>query len=219
MRPVMNDGGHPLNSAAKLLHGRALLALVALLGLAALVVLSGGQPSKAADYRSNTSCQGHTLKGDPDPEDPTSFGVKYVIKCDQPITGYSIITDKEIEGMETEVQVLSADGNVVGNNAFNCQAELPGWGVNCVGTYDARNRSINGQFYIGEPLCKERRLDPLLVVSTAGVDANKNPTQDMSGPFDLGRPRGCPKTKSRWAGKTHIPGSNESDTVLTGQEG
>src|SRR5881409_2023534 len=109
MRPVMNDGGHLLNSAAKLLHGRAFLALAgAILGLAALV-LSVGHTSKAADYRSNTSCEGHTLKGDPDPEDPTTYGVKYVMKCDQPITGYSIISDKEIQGMETEVQVLSAD--------------------------------------------------------------------------------------------------------------
>jgi len=215
----MNDGGHPLNSAAKLLHGRALLALVAaILGLAALV-LSVGHTSEAADYRSNTVCEGHTLKGDPDPEDPTTFGVKYVIKCDQPITGYSLISDKAIQGMETEVQVLSADGNVVGNNAFNCQGELPGWGLNCVGQYDARNRSINGQFYIGQSLCKERRLDPLLVVSTAGVDSGNKPTQDMSGPFDLGRPRGCPKTKAHWAGKTRIPGAGEKDTVLTGQEG
>ena len=215
----MNDGGHPLNSAAKLLHGRALLALgAAILGLAALV-LSLGHTSKAADYRSNTVCDGHTSKGDPDPEDPTTYGVKYVIKCDQPITGYSLISDKEIEGMETEVQVLSADGNVVGNNAFNCEGELPGWGVNCVGQYDARNRSITGQFYIGKSLCAERRLDPLLVVSTASVTSAGAPAQDMSGPFDLGRPRGCPKSTSRFVGRTRIPGANEKDTVLTGQEG
>lgn len=208
-----------MNSAAKLPHGRALLALLAILGLGALVLSSGSHTSKAADYRSNTVCSGHTQKGDPDPEDPTTYGVKYVIKCDQPITGYSLITDKAIQGMETEVQVLSADGNVVGNNAFNCQGELPGWGVNCVGQYDARNRSINGQIYIGAPLCKERRLDPLLVVSTAGVDSKGAATQDMSGPFDLGRPRGCPKAKAKFAGKTHIPGAGEKDTVLTGQEG
>jgi hypothetical protein len=210
-----------LNSAAKLPHGRValLVALVALMGLAALVVSNGSHTSKAADYRSNTACIGHTQKGDPDPTDPTSYGVKYVIKCDQPITGYAIITDKEVQGMETEVQVLSADGNIVGNNAFNCQAELPGYGVNCVGQYDARNRSINGQFYIGSPLCKERRLDPLLVVSTASVTSSGAPAQDMSGPFDLGRPRGCPKSKSRWVGKTRIPGGTSEDTVLTGQEG
>jgi hypothetical protein len=182
-------------------------------------VLSLGQTSKAADYRSNTVCEGHTSKGDPDPEDPTTFGVKYVIKCDQPITGYSLISDKEIEGMETEVQVLSADGNVVGNNAFNCEGELPGWGVNCVGQYDARNRSITGQFYIGKSLCAERRLDPLLVVSTASVTSAGAAAQDMSGPFDLGRPRGCPKSKSKFVGRTRIPGANEKDTVLTGQEG
>ena len=204
-----------LNSAAKLLHGRALLALLAVLGLGVLG-LSLGHTSRAADYRSNTTCTGHTEKGDPDPGDPTTYGVKYVFKCSDTITGYSLITDKEVQGMETEVQVLSADKNVVGNNAFNCQGELPGFGLNCVGQYDARNRSVNGQFYIGAPLCKERRLDPILVVSTAGVDSKGAATQDMSGPFDLGRPRGCPKTSARYT-KTHIPVSK--DTVLTGQEG
>ena len=52
-------------------------------------------------------------------------------------------------------------------------------------------RTITGQFSIGTKLCKEPRVDPLLTVTYAYLEKGVI-TQAIAGPFDLGRPKGCP---------------------------
>jgi hypothetical protein len=69
---------------------------------------------------------------------------------------------------------------------------------------------VTGQFSIGTPLCAEPRVDPLLTVTYATADSKGVITQYISGPYDLGRPHGCPK--SAQGGKTRIP----SDASLLG---
>jgi hypothetical protein len=59
-----------------------------------------------------------------------------------------------------------------------------------VGAAKAGYETITGQFAIGTKLCKEPRVDPLLTVTYAYLEKGLV-AQALSGPFDLGRPKGC----------------------------
>ena len=86
--------------------------------------------------------------------------------------------------------------------------DFPGYGFNSIGTYTGNQYAkITGQFAIGTALCAEPRVDPLLTVTYATADTRGRVTQYISGPYDLGRPRGCPKSAS--GGKTRIPSDDE----------
>ena len=71
------------------------------------------------------------------------------------------------------------------------RAKFPGYALNCVGLAKAGYETVTGQFAIGKKLCKEPRVDPLLTVTYAYLEKGVV-TQAISGPFDLGRPKGCP---------------------------
>jgi hypothetical protein len=194
-----------LNVAVSRLRSRLGLALVALAAaLAAVVLLNHSAPPSVADQNpNNTLCKGHVDKGKADPADPSSGVVSYTFACSQPITGYSILPDKEATAFETEV--FGADpktGDVLGTDAFSCNGEQPGWGVNCTGANVGNWHSVTSSFTIDGDVCAEPRVDALLMVTYASVTAGKA-TQYIAGPFELGRPRGCPK--SARGGKTRIP--------------
>lgn len=206
---------------AKSLRGKALasaLAAFAIAGLTLVLLLSHSTPAPADVNFNNLDCQGHVEKGTPDPDDPTSTQVKYVFACNGPITGYQIQPNLEVQSIETEVFGTDKAGVPYPSDSFSCNGDLPGYGVNCVGfagfldnakrTYDPSQKSyvtIGGTFSIDGDICAEPRVDPLLTVMTAGIAANGNPTQAISGPFDLGRPvkTGCKLTKN--AAKRRIP--------------
>jgi hypothetical protein len=76
-------------------------------------------------------------------------------------------------------------------DTFSCSGEVPGYAVNCVGAAKTGYETISGQFAIGSKLCAEPRVDPLLTVTYAYLEKGVI-TQAISGPFDLGRPNGCP---------------------------
>jgi hypothetical protein len=140
--------------------------------------------------------------------------VKYVFACSNPITGYSLFYDGHpIQSIDTEVFGLDAKTkDVVPTDSFSCNGQFPGYGENCVGTYGGNWDVVPGQFSIDTPLCQEPRIDPILTVMYASVNAKGAAVQAISGPFDLGRPHGCPKSKS--GGKTKIPKDAGGDTVI-----
>ncbi len=185
------------------------LALVAgaIAALLAVALLAGqGSPTARAGVNDNqTACKGHIGKGDLNPDDPTIAGVAYRIACSNPITGYTLFVDGHpVQSIETEVFGLDpATKAVVPADAFSCNGDLPGYGINCVGTYTGAWHVLVGQFQIDGPLCTEPRVDPILTVMSATVNAKGQAVQAIAGPFDLGRPRGCPKSK--FGGKTKIP--------------
>jgi hypothetical protein len=179
------------------------LAVLAALAVAALLLNHSAATAPADQNPANTLCKGHINKGKPDPADPTSGVVEYTFGCSQAITGYTILPDKQATSYETEV--FGADPKtkeVVANDAFSCMGDLPGWGINCTGTYTGNWDAVKASFTVDGNVCKEPRVDPLLVVTYAADNGGKV-TQYIAGPFDLGRPRGCPK--SGRAGKTRIP--------------
>jgi hypothetical protein len=195
------------------LRSRLSLALAVLAALtAAVVLLNHSAPPAPADQNpNNTLCKGHVTKGKADPDDPTSGVVEYSFACSQAITGYSILPDKAATAFETEVfGVDPATKEIAATDAFSCNGSQPGWGVNCTGTTTGNWHSITSKFDIDGDVCAEPRVDPLLVVTYASVTGGKA-TQYIAGPFDLGRPRGCPK--SARGGKTRIPADTDEPTT------
>src|SRR6188472_545598 len=197
-----------LITAATSLRGKRLLAALAALlvaGALLLLLLGGGTRQAIADDNpNNNDCRGHVEKGAPSPDDPTATQVKYVFACSGPITGYQIQPQIPAQSIDTEVFALDrATKQVVPTDSFSCQGEIPSYGINCVGVYAGNYEIVNGQFSIDPKLCAEPRVDPLLTVVYASKNASGAVVQAMAGPFDLGRPRGCPKSASN--GRWRIP--------------
>ena len=82
--------------------------------------------------------------------------------------------------------------------------------ANCTGVYGGNYEIVSGQFSIDPKLCAEPRVDPLLTVVYATRTAT-GVTQAMAGPFDLGRPQGCPKSSGN--GKWRIPPEKEESPL------
>jgi hypothetical protein len=181
--------------------------LIAVFALAVWAPLAG-----ASANPNNYDCGGHIEAGQPQPGDD-STQVQYVFACGGPITGYQIQPQISDTGFSTDVSVFDQQKNPVTTDSFTCNGDFPGWGFNCIGKYTGTTyANIVGTFSIDGKLCDEPRVDPLLTVVYATADAKGVVTQAISGPYDLGRPRGCPK--SAQGGKTRIP----SDSSLAGGE-
>ncbi|MEP6954548.1 MAG: hypothetical protein ABI950_10860 [Solirubrobacteraceae bacterium] len=192
-------------------RGLIALTLLVLAGALATALLLGRsvEPASADNNPNNYDCRGHVEKGAESADDLGATEVKYVFACSGPITGYQIQPDHAVQSIETEVFATDrATKEVVATDAFSCNGEIPGFGVNCIGTYQGNYENVAGQFAIDEKLCDEPRVDPLLTVMYASKDAKGNVVQAISGPYDLGRPRGCPK--SARGGKTRIPQSKDT---------
>ena len=196
-----------MNIAATSLRRKALLAALAALlvpGALLLLLLNGTKPASADQNANNTDCRGHVDKGEAQPDDPTATQVKYVFACSGPITGYQIQPQIPAQSIDTEVFALDRTTNqVVPTDSFSCQGDIPSYGINCVGTYGGNYEIVSAQFTIDPKLCDEPRVDPLLTVVYATKNASGAVTQAIAGPFDLGRPRGCPKSAQN--GKWRIP--------------
>ena len=195
-----------ITAATSLRRKRLLAALAALLvaGASLLLLLTGTRQASADQNPNNTDCRGHVEKGAASPDDPTATQVKYVFACSGPITGYQIQPQVPAQSIDTEVFALdAATKQVVPTDSFSCQGIIPSFGINCTGTYGGKYETVSGQFSIDPKLCAEPRVDPLLTVVYATASSSGAVTQAIAGPFDLGRPRGCPKSKSN--GKWRIP--------------
>jgi hypothetical protein len=200
-----------LNIAATSLRRKALFAALAALlvaGALLLLLLNGTKPASADQNANNTDCRGHVEKGEAQPDDPTATQVKYVFACSGPITGYQIQPQVPAQSIDTEVFALDrTTKQVVPTDSFSCQGEIPSYGINCVGTYGGNYEVVSAQFTVDPKLCDEPRVDPLLTVVYATKNASGNVVQAIAGPFDLGRPRGCPKSAQN--GKWRIPQEKE----------
>jgi hypothetical protein len=96
-----------------------------------------------------------------------------------------------VTGVEGQPTVTSNATTKPLSDSFSCSGEFPGFAANCVGLAKQGYETITGQISIGTALCKEPRVDPLLTVTYAYLEKGVV-TQAISGPFDLGRPTGCP---------------------------
>lgn len=139
-------------------------------------------------------CQGRLSAGRYEGEGhPEGTPIQYLFKCDGQITGYQVQTQVPITGIEGQPAVTNYQSQPL-KETFSCSGAFPGYAVNCVGatTAEAYER-ITGEFEIGWKLCTEPRVDALLTVTYAYLEKGVI-TQAIAGPFDLGRPEGCPHT-------------------------
>ena len=176
----------PAHRTAKLSLGAIVGSLVLLLALPALGQAEESNPN-------NYNCVGGLAAGAPE-EGSEDQQVAYDFYCNGPITGYQLQTQLPISGSAGSVTVSSlAAGAKPGaqlKDVFSCGGELPGYAVNCVGLAKAGYEYVAGQFAIEKKLCVEPRVDALLTVTNAYLEKGVV-TQAISGPFELGRPRGC----------------------------
>jgi len=163
------------------------------------------------DNPNNYRCAGHVTAGRPE-AGSTEAQVAYAISCSGPISGFELQTQTPITGFASAPLITNQAGLPVTTDSFSCDGEIPGLAVNCVGNTTQGYETIAGQFALGRKLCAEPRIDPKLTVMYAYLNEKKVITQAISGPFDLGRPRGCPaaahpskvgKGKGRGKGKGH----------------
>ncbi len=200
----------------------------ALLALAGAMVAPNAANAQAPANSNNIDCRG-SLKASPD-KDPLGLNenlVAYRFACSQPITGYSLtFPSHELDFVETEVFGSDrATGAVVGTDSFSCNGNLPGYGINCVGSYAGNYDVLNGTVnFSTQKLCAEPRVEVLATVffasatvkaATDTAPASATVTQAAAGPFSLGRPHGCPKSPGK---KTlFIPKTNDTSADTPGE--
>jgi hypothetical protein len=181
---------HALSNA----HRKAILWLAALMGLAALMLATPAISRAEEDNPNNYNCVGKISAGEAE-EGSEEHQVKYSFYCDGPVTGYQLQTQVPITGESSSPLVSQLGPNFTAGTAtketFSCSGEVPGYAVNCVGAAKSGFDLVVGQFAIEKALCVEPRVDPLLTVTYAYSEKGAI-TQAISGPFDLGRPSGCP---------------------------
>ena len=167
--------------------------LLAIVGSVALLLatpaLSHAAEGEEGSNPNNYTCRGHISAGQPE-AGSEEVQVQYTFSCNGPITGYQVQGQVPFTGVTAQPLVTDQLSNPL-KDTFSCSSEIPGYAANCVGSTKIAYEVVTGQFAIGTKLCAEPRVDPLLTVTDAYLEKNVV-TQAISGPFDLGRPRGCP---------------------------
>ncbi len=182
----MHALGHPA-------HRKATWWLLALVGCSLALLLATPAISRAEEANPNNySCFGAVAAGTPEVGSEEQQ-VAYSFHCNGPITGYQLQAQIPVTGVEAAPLVSNIPSGKPLTDTFSCSSEVPGYADNCVGATKFWYETIAGQFAIGTKICAEPRVDPLLTVTYAYLEKGVV-TQAISGPFDLGRPTGCPHT-------------------------
>ena len=102
---------------------------------ASLAVAGPASAQEAAENPNNQTCVGSITKGEAPADEPTLGTVDYQVGCSGKITGYILVSSHAIVEFETEVfGVDFAKREVVGSDFFSCSGDIPGFGLNCVGS-------------------------------------------------------------------------------------
>lgn len=170
-------------------HRNATLWLAAIVGAVALLLATPAIGHAEETNPNNGICIGNLSPGAPEPGSEETQ-VQYRFLCNGPITGYQLQSQVPLTGVQSPPLVSNLQGKGL-SDTFSCSAEFPGYAFNCVGLAKAGDEMVTGQFSIGTKLCAEPRVDTLLTVTYAYLEKGAV-TQAIAGPFDLGRPEGCP---------------------------
>jgi len=170
-------------------HRKATLWLGAIVGAVALLLAIPAMSQAEESNPNNYNCLGRLAAGAPEPGSD-EHQVQYSFYCNGPVTGYQVQSQVPVTGIQSPPNVTNALGSAL-TDTFSCSGEIPGYALNCVGGAKAGYETITGQFAIGTHLCAEPRVDALLTVTDAYLEKGAI-VQAISGPFELGRPKGCP---------------------------
>jgi hypothetical protein len=172
-------------------HRKATWWLVAIVGCSLALSLAVPAVGRAEEANPNNySCLGSLAAGKPEVGSEEQQ-VAYTFYCNGPITGYQLQAQIPLTGVAAAPLVSNIPSGTPVTDTFSCSGEVPGYADNCVGAAKSGYETIAGQFAIGSKLCAEPRVDALLTVTYAYLEKGVV-TQAISGPFDLGRPAGCP---------------------------
>jgi hypothetical protein len=174
--------------ASRTAHRKATLWLAAIVGVLALSLASPAFSQAEESNPNNYNCLGSTQAGQPEAGSEEQQ-VQYTFYCNGPITGFQVQSQIPVTGVSSPPIVTNLEKKEL-PDTFQCSGELPGWAANCVGSTVAGYENVTGQIAIGTKLCAEPRVDLLLTVVYAYLEKGKV-TQAISGPYDLGRPKGC----------------------------
>lgn len=183
-----------------LTRSRARLWIALLIGCLITMLAAPAVSHAEESNPNNYSCLGSISAGEPE-EGSEEQQVKYRFYCDGPITGYQLESQIPLTGVGAAPLVSAIPSEKALTDTFSCAGEFPGYAVNCVGATKGGYETISGQFAIGKKLCVEPREDPLLTVTDAYLEKGAI-VQAISGPFDLGRPLGCPP--DAYSGSTRL---------------
>ncbi len=174
-----------------------------MVGCLALMVAAPAVSQAEESNPNNLNCLGSIAKGEP--EEGLTSPVSYSFYCDGAITGYQLQAQVPVAGFSSAPLVSTLEpGSKVGpalKDTFSCSGEIPGYAINCVGLAKTGYEVIAGEFGVEKAICTEPRVDPLLTVTYAYLEKGVV-TQAISGPFDLGRPKGCPP--DAYSGSTRL---------------
>jgi hypothetical protein len=171
-------------------HRKATWWLAAIVGFVALLLATPAVGHAEEPNPNNYNCIGKISAGQPEAGNEEQQ-VQYAFYCNGPITGYQLQSQIPVTGIEGNAVLTSNATSKSLSETFSCSGEFPGFAANCVGLAKQGYETITGQFSVGTKLCAEPRVDPLLTVTYAYLEKGVV-TQAISGPFDLGRPSGCP---------------------------
>ncbi len=189
-------------------HPRAAIWLAVIVGALALLLAAPAISQAEESNPNNYNCIGQLKGGEPE-EGSEEQQVAYSFYCDGQITGYQLAAQVPLTGISspplltelTTAGLAGPPGKAL-NDSFSCSGEVPGYALNCVGVSTKSGYEVvNGQFAIGKKLCVEPRVDTLLTVTYAYLEKGVI-TQAIAGPFDLGRPNGCPP--DAYSGSTRL---------------
>jgi hypothetical protein len=172
--------------------------LTAIVGSLSLLLAAPALSHAEESNPNNYSCLGGLAPGTPEPGSEEQQ-VNYTFYCDGPITGYQLQAQVPVTGISSPPIV--SKNKLALTDSFSCSGEVPGYALNCVGSTKEGYEAITGQFAIGKNICKEPRVDTLLTVTYAYLEKGVI-TQAISGPYDLGRPKGCPP--DAYSGSTRL---------------
>jgi hypothetical protein len=176
-----------LHASATVRH-KARLWFLAIVGAAALLLAAPAISAAEESNPNNYNCLGSLAPGTPELGSDEQQ-VNYTFYCNGPITGYQVQSQIPVTGIQSPPMVSKE--RIQLTDSFSCSGEIPGWAVNCVGATKGGYENVTGQFAIPTKICAEPRVDALLTVTYAYLEKGVV-TQAISGPYDLGRPKGCP---------------------------
>lgn len=97
-------------------------------------------------------CSGKITKSSDD-----ELPFNYAIRCNKELSGYSIISNREIDATTTEPVGLEPSGEVADGEDFFCKSSIPGWGIGCYGKGGTVTLGIGNTIRAGistfDPIC------------------------------------------------------------------
>lgn len=203
--------------ASRITHRKAKLWLAAIVGAGALSLAVPALSQAEESNPNNYNCLGSLAAGQPEAGSEEQQ-VQYTFYCNGPITGFQVQSQIPVTGVSSPPVVTNLEKKEL-PDTFQCSGELPGWAANCIGGTAGGYETVTGQFAIGSKLCAEPRVDALLTVVYAYLEKGKV-TQAISGPYDLGRPKGCkPDAYSKYNRFNPAPLTQKKQPAKKGKKG